>query len=419
MYKLPEDVRSAGKPLPRGFKLMVASGFTSRMGTTAFSISILWITLDLTNSALIAGLADGLFTLPLIFSFYFGALIDRSGKKKNLAIVSTLVRAGAIMLILMAILVHGYYLIIALIYSCVVVTGMMSDILNSIRSVWTKVFLEEDQYQKGTSLSTGFYSVAEGVGFAVSGVLLYFGYADTVFLLAAMFIISVIPIVFIKERSESVKMAGQTNIATEILEGVRFIRKNRSLTQLIIIMIFANFVIAMIGIGFTFMIEKVLILPAFYLSIIFIALSAGIGLGAIPGGYLRGTLAVVVAPLLAIMGFMFILVITTHDVFILMGLVFIIGFAIGVINPVVGTVFIRKVPMEMMARIQGAVNTFALSATFLSGTIAGAIIQFTSINSLFVIIGSATIIVGIMFIFMRDLSRERIEIGNKATPQPE
>jgi len=409
MYKLSNDVKSAQKKLPRGFKLMVASGFTSRMATTAFSISILWITLDLTNSALIAGLADGLFTLPLIFSFYFGALIDRTGKKKNVAIISTLVRASAIMLILMAILVHGYFLIIALIYSCVVVTGMMSDILNSIRSVWTKIFLEEDQYQKGSSLSTGFYSVAEGIGYALSGILLFFGYSDTVFLLAAMFIVSVIPIVFIKEKAGAGKTINGTNIGADILEGVRFIRRSRSLTQLIIIMIFANFVIAMVGIGFTFLIEKVLILPAFFLSAIFIALSAGIGLGSIPGGYIRGTLGLVVAPLLSIIGVVFISLTGTGNVFILMGLVFIIGLAIGIINPVVETVFIRKVPMEMMARIQGAVNTFALSATFLSGTIAGTIIQFTSISSLFVIIGSATVIVGIASIFMRDLSGERIE----------
>ena len=411
MYNPSSDVKSTGKKLPRGFKLMVASGFTSRMGTTAFSISVLWITLDLTNSALFAGLADGLFTLPLIFSFFFGALIDRSRKKKNLAIISTLVRASAIMLILLAIMVHGYFLIIALIYSCVVVTGMMSDILNSIRSVWTKTFLEEEQYQKGTSLSTGFYSMAEGIGFALSGVLLYFGYWDTMFLLAAMFVISVIPIIFINEKADEGKTINVTNIGADILDGIRFIRRNRSLTQLIIIMIFANFVIAMVGIGFTFMIEKVLILPAFYLSAIFIALSAGIGLGAIPGGYVRGTLGVVVAPLLSIIGIVFISLIVTKNIFFLMVLVFIIGFAIGAINPAVGTVFIRKVPVEKMARIQGAVNTFALSATFLSGTIAGIIIQFTSINSLFVIIGIATVIVGIAFIFMRDLAGERIEGG--------
>jgi macrolide resistance protein len=409
MYNSSNDVKSAQKKLPRGFKLMVASGFTSRMATTAFSISILWITLDLTNSALIAGLADGLFTLPLIFSFYFGAIIDRRRKKKNLAIFSTLVRASAILLILIAILVHGYFLIIFLIYSCVVVTGMMSDILNSIRSVWTKEFLEEKQYQKGTSLSAGFYSVAEGIGYALSGILLYLGYSDTVLLLVAVFIISLIPIVFIREKADAGKTINNTNIGADILAGIDFIRRNPSLTQLIIIMVFANFVIAMIGIGFTFMIEKVLLLPAFFLSAIFIALSSGIGLGAIPGGYMRGTLGVVVFPLLLIIGLVFISLTGTKNVFILMGLVFVIGLAIGIINPVIGTVFIRKIPLEMMARIEGALNTFALSATFLSGTLAGAIIQLTSINSLFIIIGGATVIVGIAFIFMRDLSGERIE----------
>ncbi|WP_393971723.1 MFS transporter [Oxyplasma meridianum] len=409
MYNSLNDVKSSQRRLSHDFKLMVSSGFASRMGTTAFSISIIWITLDLTNSALMAGLADGLFTLPLIFSLYFGALIDRLGKKKNLAIISTLVRASAILLILMAILVHGFFLVIALIYSAVVVTGMMSDIINSIRSVWTKAFLEEDQYQKGISLSTGFYSVAEGIGYALSGILLYFGYSDTVYLLAAIFIISVIPIIFLQEKTDAGKTISGTNISSEILDGIRFIRRNRSLSQFIIIMIFANFVIAMVGIGFTFMIEKVLILPAFYLSIILIALSAGIGLGAIPGGFIRGTLGIIVSPLLAIIGIAFISLIATRDVFILIGLIFIVGFAIGVINVVIGTVFIKKVPMEMMARIEGSLNTFGISATFLSGTIGGAIIDLTSINSLFVIIGTATLIVGIAFIFMKELSGERIE----------
>ena len=63
----------------------------------------------------------------------------------------------------------------------------------------------------------------------------------------------------------------------------------------------------------------------------------------------------------------------------------------------------------MMARIMGAFNTFALSATFLSGTIAGAIIEFFTIRSLFVIIGIASIVVAAMVIFMKDFSRERIE----------
>ncbi|MFG1519152.1 MAG: MFS transporter [Thermoplasmataceae archaeon] len=409
MYNSSNDVKVPRKKLSRGFKLMVASGFSSRMGITAFSISILWITLDLTNSPLIAGLADGLFTLPLIFSFYFGALIDRSGKRKNLAIISTLTRASAIFLILVAVLVHGFFLIIVLIYSCVVVTGMMSDIINSIRSVWTKKFLEEDQYQKGSSLSTGLYSVAGGIGYALSGIALYFDYSDAVFLLAAIFMTSVIPLVFIKEKVDAGKTISGSNIGADILEGIRFIGRNRSLTQLIILMIFANFVVAMVGIGFTFMIEKVLVLPAFYLSIVFIAVSTGIGLGAIPGGLVRGTLRIIVPPIFEIVGIVFILLIATRDVFIFIGLVFIMGFAIGVVNPVMDTVFIKKVPMEKMARIQGALNTFGLSATFLSGPIAGAIIELTSIDSLFLIIGTVTVILGILFIFMRELSGERIE----------
>ncbi len=409
MYKIHRDVKQREKSLPRNFHLLLVSGSVSRVGTTAFSLSVLWITLALTGSALVAGLADGLFTFPLIFSFYFGALIDRSSRKKRVAVASILVRSAAVGLILVALFVHGYYLIIALVYSCVVITGMMSDIVNSVRSAWTKVFLNEKQYQRGSSVSSGLISLADGIGYASSGILLYYGYYDALLLIAAIFIISVIPVLFIREKVEIEKKIRTGSLKADIAESVRFIRKNRSVMQLIVLMIFANFIIAMVGIGFTFLVQKILFLPAYYLSVIFIALSAGMALGSIPGGYLKGTLGFVVAPLLAVVGIMFIAMVMTPIVFILVALVFGAGLAIGIINPVVTTVFIRKVPVEMMARISGTVNTLALSATFLSGTIAGTIIQFSSIFDLFVIIGSVIVVVGVATLFMREFSSERIE----------
>ena len=409
MYKEKEHVGSKKVHLSKSFYLLVSSGSLSRAGTTAFSISILWITLALTNSALIAGLADGLFTFPLIFSFYFGAIIDRSERKKDIMVGSTLLRAGAVLLIFIAVLIHVFVLIILLIYFCVIITGTMSDIQNSVRSVWTKSFLNEGQYQRGTSLMNGSISLAEGVGYAISGILLYLGYMYAVILLASISLISLIPVILLKEKKQETDKTSERSVRKDMLEGISFIRKNRSLRQLIIIMIFANFVIAMIGIGFTFTVEEVFRIPAFYLSLIFIALSVGIAGGSIPGSLIRGSLGPVIVPLLAFAGVLFISIGYVNEVLVFAAMVFGIGFSIGIINSVAETVFIRKVPSGMMARISGAVNTFALSATFLSGTMAGVIIEFFTIRSLFLIIGTATIFAGILIIFMKDFYRERID----------
>ncbi len=409
MYNEEGQVKDTKIGFSNRFYMLVASGSVSRAGTTAFSVYILWITLAITGSALLAGLADGFYTFPLIFSFYFGALIDRKVRKKGIMAGAGLMRVGAIMLVLAAILIHEFLLVILLIYSGVIITGIMSDIQNSIRSAWIKAFLKEEQYQRGTSFLNALTSIAEGIGFAVSGIMIYFGYIEAVILLSLISVISLIPVVLIKEDSIAASDSVKWNVRKDMLEAVSFIRKSRSLLQLIILMIFANFVIAMIGIGFTFTVEKVLDVSAFYLSLIFVALFIGIASGSIPGGSIRGTLGPVVSSLLGVIGAIFIIVSYVDNALILASLVFGIGFSIGIINSTVQTVLIRKVPVTMMARIMGAFNTFALSATFLSGTIAGAIIEFFTIRSLFLIIGIASIVVAAMVIFMKDFSRERIE----------
>lgn len=415
MYKDLEHVKKKQTGFSRRFYLLVASGALSRTGTTAFSISIIWITLAITDSAFLAGLADGLYTLPLIFSFYFGAIIDRKGRKKGLMTASSLMRAAALMLVLGSFLTHHHLLIILLIYSCVIITGMMSDIQNSIRSAWTKSFLKEEQYQKGSSFYNGLASLAEGIGFAISGILLYFGYMFAVILLALISVSSVIPVVLIKENAVTAQKPEKWSVKKDMMEGIGFIRKNRSFIQLMVIMIFANFVIAMIGVGFTFTVEKILEIPAFYLSLIFVSLVVGIAAGSLPGSLIKGTLGAIVMPLLALIGVFFLFIAYIDNVLILSALVFFIGLSIGIINSVGETVILRKIPASMMARIMGALNTFALSATFLSGTFAGAIIEFLSVRSLFLIIGSATLFVAVMIIFMKDLSRERIEHTDTAT----
>ena len=62
----------------RDYKLMVANVALSRFGTSAFDLMILWVLLRLTSSPFLAGLGEGMLSLPLFFSFLLGAVVDRS-----------------------------------------------------------------------------------------------------------------------------------------------------------------------------------------------------------------------------------------------------------------------------------------------------------------------------------------------------
>ena len=93
----------------------------------------------------------------------------------------------------------------------------------------------------------------------------------------------------------------------------------------------------------------------------------------------------------------------TGNIFLVMVPDFIIGLLIGLINVFMSTAFLKIIPTEMMARVNGAFNTFALGATFSSGMIGGTIIQLTSISTTFLILGGAVIAVTPLWLVFKEL----------------
>ena len=137
------------------FRMVMASFSVSRTGISAFSLMVIWITLKITGSPIISGLADGLFSVPLLFSFIVGVFIDKSQHKKAIAITAVVARSAAVLLLMAAAVLHIYGLAILFIYMSVVAVGFTSDVTNAVRAVWFKIFLKEEDYQKGSSVMNG------------------------------------------------------------------------------------------------------------------------------------------------------------------------------------------------------------------------------------------------------------------------
>ncbi|MGC8597745.1 MAG: hypothetical protein ACP5NY_07510 [Thermocladium sp.] len=74
----------------------------------------------------------------------------------------------------------------------------------------------------------------------------------------------------------------------------------------------------------------------------------------------------------------------------------VIGIALGIINVVTGAAMLKAVPSQMMARAQGAINTFALTATFLSGAIGGLIIDVATLRGAFLVVGTFLAIIAVI-----------------------
>ncbi|MGC8565951.1 MAG: MFS transporter, partial [Thermoplasmata archaeon] len=97
-----------------------------------------------------------------------------------------------------------------------------------------------------------------------------------------------------------------------------------------------------------------------------------------------------------------------NDIFLIIFPALIIGFVIGIINVVLETAILKLLPETLMARIQGAFNTFSLAATFVSGMFGGILIQLTSATESFLIIGILIISITPLWFLFRELASIKI-----------
>ncbi len=131
--------------LTHDFRLVILNAGLSRMGVMAYGIVVLWVTLALTHSTVITGLADGMVSLPLFASFIVGAYVDRSPRKKSLGAVAGIARPAAIGILFIALLVHSVLLIALLfVLGVAVIIGsvLASKVSGSVgRELTATVFL--------------------------------------------------------------------------------------------------------------------------------------------------------------------------------------------------------------------------------------------------------------------------------------
>ena len=111
----------------RNFKLLVATGAISKTGIAGFQIAVLWIALLLTRSSILAGLADGMAVLPLIFSFVFGAYVDRQASKKWLALLVSTTRVLSIFALFISLFIDDLLVKTLSIYFVAFVVGLSTD----------------------------------------------------------------------------------------------------------------------------------------------------------------------------------------------------------------------------------------------------------------------------------------------------
>jgi len=279
--------------------------------------------------------------------------------------------------------------------------GFTSDVINSMRSLLTKLFLGETEYKTGSSLSNTVYSLSEAVGYSISGVLLTFGYLNSINIIFIIFILAVIPIILLKEK-ERIDVT-DTKLNESIKQGLRFILNEKLLKEMLLLGFIVNFLFGAMALLLISLIQLKLNLSPLFVSMVFLMLIGGISAGSYFGKFIGGKLSFMIFLTMVSSSIVFMITSFLKNIYLIGILVLAGGFIIGITNVFFSYTLLKKIPRDLIARIMGAFNTFGLSATAMSGMVAGTIIQIVGVRYSLLIIGSVLLVISPLAIIFKEL----------------
>lgn len=379
-----EAAPATGTPYRTPLVAFLAANVVSICGTRVSAIAIPWFVLETTGSPVKMGLAAAAETAPLVISKAFGGpLIDRLGGRLVSVVAdscSAVVVALIPLLYLLDMLHFGTLLVLVGIAGALRGPGdaakgtLIPDIAEAARVPLERV----------TGLESTTERFAGFMAFLVAGGLISLvGVQNAIWIDAASFAICAVLIrVWVPRRSAAVAAAqaeeqGTDNYLQQLRTGWRFLSRDRLLRPLVLMISVTNLLDAA---SFAVLLpvwmfnhghgpsEMTLVLAVFFLAAtLFALLAASIG-ERIPRR-LAFTLSFLVcgAPRFVVLAFdlpLWVIIVAFASS----------GVGAGFINPILGALFIERIPRHMLGRVDSLAGALGWAGIPLGGVLAGAAI---------------------------------------------
>lgn len=218
------------KGYSRNFKLLIAGSSVNNITSSMMLVLFPWIVLSITNSSFLTGLELAMSSLPLSVSFLVGYYLTKLKRKKPFEVGVTAIRALILLFILVVFLTGDKFYELISIFIGYFVTSWTEDVTSQIGGYWIKEFLDEDQYQKGTSLSRFINMLIILVSYIIAGLFIAIGIDLAFPVLISGYAVSAIIRSFIKPKSDE----AQDDQPHSFKEGISYIWKNKILRYLMI-----------------------------------------------------------------------------------------------------------------------------------------------------------------------------------------
>ncbi len=396
----PAPVPSEGTPPPpsygralrsRPFLLLWVSQFVSQSGDYVFDVALIWLVLETTGSIFAVGVVVTASLVPtVVLSPILGVYVDR-WPRRTILIVTNI--AEGLLVLLLAGLVLGHAVDLALIVAIVLALGAGGQVvrLTSGAMVPQTVGREDLGVANGLTQLSG--STTQVVGLSIGGVVVALlgvdvpiTYDALTFLAAA----AIVALMAVRVGRPEPAAAGAPSFRTEFLEGVRFVRDQRYLLELIAIGVVVNFCGNAVAALWGPYAEYVLHGGAATYGFLGAAIAVGSIAGALVIGRLnvRGRVGTVLLTGNVVTGAAIALLGLTRSIPLALVESLVIGVMLSVVNVPIFAAVQAKVPARLMGRTMAVLMAFILAAAPFGAFFAGAMATATSIELVFVVLGA-------------------------------
>ena len=369
---------------------LLASNALSIMGNVMTQVAVPWFVLQTTGSPARTGVAGFFQFLPVVIAGFFGGtLVDRLGYRRT-SVVSDLASGATVAAIPLLYATVGleFWQLLALVF--------LGALLDTPGVTARSALIPEAAEGAGWSLerASGANAVVERsarlAGAPLAGILIAtMGATNVLWVDAATFLISAIAVRIGLPMAYG-HVGERFGYLHELRDGLRYLRRERVLVAIMLIVAVTNFLDA----------ATMILLPVYADAIYGSPVSLGLMVGALGGG------SVVAALLFAARGHLasrrklfvacFMGVTIRYPVLALfpsLGVAVageaLAGAACGPLNPIIDTVKYERVPVHMRGRVFGVVGAVAWAALPLGILLGGFFIEWVGLRAAIILIGIA------------------------------
>lgn len=385
---------------------LLAANAVSMTGNMMYFVAVPWFVLQTTGSASKAGISAFTEAAPVVLAaFLGGTLVDRLGHR-NASVLSDLATALTIGLIPLA------YRTVGLTFWQLLVLVFVSVLLNApgatARMALLPRLIEMSRMrpERANSAYQAIFQLALLVGTPLGGIVIAVLGADAALAVDAVsFLLSAL-ILWLLVPSAGARIAHHSDrgrFLAELSEGVRFIRRDRVLTAMIILVTLANFLDNPIF---------AIILPVYMKETFNSAVPLGLTFSMFGAGALVGTLGYgaaahrvrrrpVFLTCFIVLGVAIAALALLPPLPVILLITAVAGLSAGPLNPIFSTLVQERTPAEMRGRVFGTLMAAVRAATPLSMLLAGFLVERAGIRITVMGMGVCYLVVTVGSVFVK------------------